>query len=88
MSVNPTLIAKVFQERMTTERMAQDAKWGEQNHSPLYWLGILGEEYGEVCKAVIEGDAAGAIQELIQLAAVAQAMYECSMRNNWEREND
>lgn len=78
------LSASIFKEMVTTERIAQDNKWGEQNHTPLYWLGILGEEYGEVCKAVIEGDMVAAMQELVQVAAVAQAMYECSIRNGWE----
>ncbi|EHQ08274.1 MazG-like family protein [Leptonema illini] len=39
---------------ISKERERQDGMWGEQNHEPTIWLGILGEEYGEVCKAAIE----------------------------------
>lgn len=73
------------------ERRRQDAKWGEQNHTQPEWLSILGEEFGEVCKAVCEahfsgyestGNWAEYRKELIQLAAVAVAMVECLDRNN------
>jgi len=67
--------------RVAQERVAQEKKWGTQNHSPIYWLGILGEEYGEVCKQVIEGDYRKARKELIQVAAVAIAMIESLERN-------
>lgn len=32
----------------------QDKKWGEQNHHPSIWLGILGEEFGELAQAINE----------------------------------
>lgn len=72
------------------ERRRQDEKWGEQNHAPPEWLSILGEEFGEVCKAVCEAHFPGYEStgnwenyrtELIQLAAVAVAMVECLDRN-------
>jgi NTP pyrophosphatase (non-canonical NTP hydrolase) len=62
------------------ERAIQDAKWGEQNHHPAWWLSILGEEFGEVCKAVCENNDTGKgsyRDELVQVAAVAVAMIEC-----------
>jgi hypothetical protein len=63
------------------ERRAQDAKWGEQNHLHLYWLGILGEEYGEVAKALIEDQPIGpVIEELTQVAAVCVAWLEAIRR--------
>jgi hypothetical protein len=38
------------------ERFAQDEKWGNQAHKPNgTWLAILGEEYGEVAKELLEG---------------------------------
>lgn len=37
-----------------TERMRQIKKWGDQHHHPMKWLAILGEEYGESCKASLE----------------------------------
>lgn len=33
------------------ERERQDEKWGPQHHRISDWLSILGEEYGEACKA-------------------------------------
>jgi hypothetical protein len=42
---------------VATERAKQDAKWGPQNHNPLFWLAILGEEFGEVSKEVVEAEA-------------------------------
>ena len=37
---------------------------------------VLGEEFGEVGRAVLEGDREGLLQELIQVAAVAVAWAE------------
>jgi len=59
------------------ERNAQDKKWGEQNHTDLYWLGVLMEEVGEAAKALIEGKFAHARVELVQCAAVCVAWIEC-----------
>lgn len=38
---------------VVTERERQDATWGQQDHDPLTWLPILGEEYGELCQAAL-----------------------------------
>ena len=65
-----------------TERQRQDIKWGpQQDHTPLEWLSILGEEYGEACQATNKaywGNRPWAAyrDELIQVAAVAVAMVE------------
>ena len=48
------------------ERGRQDAKWGEQNHPDLYWLGILGEEFGEVCKECVEEGAVGSREDSLR----------------------
>lgn len=58
------------------ERYRQDTKWGVQNHPPARWALILGEEIGEVSKALNENDAQGYETELIQCAAVIVAMLE------------
>lgn len=52
-------------------------KWGVQNHDPLYWIGVLGEEFGEVCQGAIEFDESSYRRELIQVAAVAVSAIEC-----------
>lgn len=79
-------------ELINTERNRQDAKWGEQNHPPQFWTGILGEEYGEYCQAVnetvfnngprerLKGGYDNMIRELTHVAAVAVGAMECLMR--------
>lgn len=68
-----------------SERMAQNTRWGKQYHAPGVWLGILTEEVGEAAQAVNglqlpaqakPTDAASLYEELIQVAAVAQAWAE------------
>ena len=83
-----------IQERAITavllERKRQDSKWGEQNHPPHYWTGILGEEYGELCEAINEtvfdnwsdkGGFENMRREAIHVAAVAIGFLECLERN-------
>ena len=81
---------EVFKE-IEEERKRQDAIWGQQNHAPIEWCAILGEEVGEVNKAALEThfkykgadtDYSEYREELIQVAAVAVAMVECIDRNN------
>lgn len=69
------------------ERDRQDEKWGEQNHPAFVWLSIIGEEYGEMCKAVNEfGFYADhqkeqeIYQEAIHTMASCMAMLECMER--------
>ena len=61
------------------ERTRQDDKFGEQNHDPLKWLVILGEEYGEACQAILNQKLPEPWRyrsELVQCAAVALAAIE------------
>lgn len=62
------------------ERRRQDAKWGEQNHNQYYWMTVLGEEFGEACKATFEDDPAEYVGELVQVAAVAVCAIESLYR--------
>jgi len=64
-----------------TERQRQDRLWGEQNHHPMIWMSILGEEYGELCQAtndfVFKGGGPKDMRtEAVQVAAVAMALIE------------
>jgi len=68
------------------ERDRQDEKWGVQNHAPAFWLVILGEEFGEVCKAILGLDSVGIRRELIHVAAVAVAAVESLDRQGVTRE--
>ena len=70
---------------VTDERLAQEKKWGQQNHDDNMFLVILGEEYGEACQATLEQfETMGTEEiatyhlraELIQVAAVAVAHIE------------
>lgn len=58
------------------ERARQDKNLGEQNHDQSWWIVIEGEEFGEVCRALYEGDRSNLRQEWIQVAAVAVAAVE------------
>ncbi|MTI56131.1 hypothetical protein [Geosporobacter ferrireducens] len=76
-------------ESVIAERKRQDDKWGEQNHEPTVWMGILGEEFGELCQAVNEtyfdngpeerkkGGYHNMRAEAVQVAAVAVSIVEC-----------
>lgn len=84
-------------EEIADERDSQDEKWGEQNHDPFKWLCILGEEVGEVNKAICDAfqwnekdtEQFNILKlrdyraELIQVAAVAVSMIECLDRGKW-----
>jgi hypothetical protein len=73
-----------FEFFVRAERNRQDIKWGIQNHNPIKWSVILGEEYGEFCKAALENFETKELhEELIHVAAVCKAIYECSIRNRW-----
>ncbi|KAA1217237.1 hypothetical protein H2653_11085 [Vibrio cholerae] len=62
--------------------VSQDFKWGaDRNLDPLFWNAILGEEVGEVSKAILENDP-NLRNELIQVAAVAMQWVECIDRNS------
>ncbi|ASS76844.1 hypothetical protein CIG75_19115 [Tumebacillus algifaecis] len=81
-------------QSIAEERARQDAKWGEQNHDPIVWIGILGEEFGELSQAVLEthfdngpterlkGGYENMRAEAVQVAAVAVAMIEALDRQH------
>ena len=75
------------------ERDRQDAKWGQQNHSPAGWLAVLVEEVGEAAQQIAQGWVepitsepaeylANLRRELIQVAASAVAFIECLDRQD------
>ena len=41
-------------QEIVIERRKQDAKWGEQDHRPVWWLAIAVEELGEAAEATLE----------------------------------
>ena len=60
--------------RVADEMNRQREKWGVQRHHDERWLTILGEEFGEASKAILEDGDLDA--ELIQIAAVAISWLE------------
>jgi NTP pyrophosphatase (non-canonical NTP hydrolase) len=66
----------------------QDRKWGIQHHTQETWLSILGEEFGEACKALNEGDLSDYRNELLHVAAVAMAAIEDEDSDHGERSYD
>jgi len=71
------------------ERDRQDEKWGIQVHDFGFWMAILGEEFGELCKEALErnfreGAATTRIyEEAIQVAAVAMRIAEQAEEYNY-----
>lgn len=74
-------------EKVLDERKRQDEKWGVQDHSAPVWATIIGEEYGEMCKAINEYGFSPTRKtedeiytEAIQTMASCMAMLECIER--------
>jgi len=75
------------------ERDCQNQKWGEQNHDPITWVGILVEEVGEFAKAALHlrfggPEAEELRREAIHCAAVSLAIVECLDRGLWQWPNE
>lgn len=82
----------VIYNAISTERNAQDEKWGNQFHSMPVWSAILTEECGEVAEASLrvafhgeEDHLADLREELVQVAAVAVHMIEKIDSDDWSR---
>ncbi len=60
------------------ERNRQDAKWGTKfpGRDDNKWVVILGEEFGELCNAILEDDQENILVESIQCAAVLFSFLE------------
>lgn len=65
---------------ISAERDRQDARWGGRpgvdRRDDHTYAAVLGEEFGEVCKAWLERDTTELCAELVQVAAVAVAWLE------------
>lgn len=77
-------------EAVRDERERQDAKWGEQNHTPVEWLSVLVEEVGEAAQRANEihwhdnpDSRREYHDEMVQVAAVAVAALEAFGRGAW-----
>ncbi len=66
-------------DEIGNERARQDKKWGHDNilnRSAETGFRVLGEEVGEVARAINDRDLENCRHELIQVAAVAVAMIQ------------
>ncbi len=68
LSSQPENIRTKIYQLITNERVRQDYLHGTDLKTPL---AVLGEEFGEVCKAIFEGQEEDLREELIHVAAVA-----------------
>jgi len=70
----------VILAHVDSERDRQDAKWGgapgRERRDDHTYAAVLGEEFGEACRAWLERDTAALRAELVQVAAVAVAWIE------------
>jgi hypothetical protein len=76
-----------------TERARQDALYGEQNWTPVEWITILAEEFGEAARGAYEWKwnhepTEAYREELLHTAAVAVAAIECLDRWQWDQSED
>lgn len=74
-----------------SERLRQEQQWGKQDHDPFTYLAILVEEVGELAKAAAEnrwrqGSKAAITEEAVHVSAVAIAIVECMLRDDWQWE--
>jgi NTP pyrophosphatase (non-canonical NTP hydrolase) len=72
-------------DEIMAQRVRNHARWGDrsiENRPPDYpgWLSTLGEEFGEVCRAIQE-DQGRLRAELIDVAAVALMWIDSIDRN-------
>lgn len=62
--------------RILAERERQDKKWGTEPLPPVRWLVVLGEEFGEVSRALHDDKPDEYYEEMIHVAAVALSACE------------
>lgn len=79
---------KEFAEALLAERYRQEALHGEKNANNSHdrWVTILGEEFGEVCNALLEGKLEDAKKELVEVATVCFSIYQRLQLNELENE--
>ncbi len=82
------IVVPEFEMLVQRERKFQDNKWGVQNHTPEKWFVILVEEFGEMATEILHSpnnvnEEIYLERELVQIAAVCQAMWESGKRQGW-----
>lgn len=80
-------------DQILDERKRMEKAYGEQNQDPFAWQCLLGGEFGDTAKAILEhrfslGRVEDIEKEAIQMAAVALAFVECLERGTWKYPQD
>lgn len=82
-------------EKVLEERKRQDIKWGRTDHIAPVWGMIIGEEYGEMCKAINEfgfnptqKTEEQIYTEAIHTMAACMAMLECMEKMRMKEEEE
>lgn len=65
-----------FVNDVMIERERQDCIHPRSDWPGIVWATVMGEEYGEICRAILENDRENLKDELVQLAAVCMRVYE------------
>ena len=65
------MLDKKTLDKIAAEDIRQRRKGGDQRHSTHKWNTILGEEVGELAKAILEEDLESMADEGIQVATLA-----------------
>jgi hypothetical protein len=78
--------AKKINSEVLVERCKQELKWGEQNHEPILWCAILGEEVGEVNKAALEAkfEIINAFRETLSIMEFDEASFREKMNEHYK----
>ena len=76
---------QILFHQVGNEMARAQQKFGSQNTKTCYfWNSIIGEEYGEACKAALEGDWENYNEELIQVASSALRALVVGRTVGWE----
>lgn len=88
-------VRAIITEQFLSEREKQDnSDYGEktahlnkfyEKNSDEFWTVVLGEEFGDVSKAVYENDTSKLYNELIQCGAICMAWAEGIQKRNIDR---
>jgi NTP pyrophosphatase (non-canonical NTP hydrolase) len=82
------MIQDLVISELKERRSDQDKKWGKGAIDYHSVPRILGEEYGEVCRALNEKDMENFHQEVLDVAAFSMAILEQLVKEEYEKKED
>jgi len=69
----------ILLDLISKENIRQIEKWGWQDHDMFKWYTIIGEEFGEIGKAMLEQNKSKIVKEAIQTATLALKIAEMNL---------